>query len=261
MPQAREIPWGPVKILRGSSAGAIGDYDDDDVDGSGKYVALVYLGTIFMSGRLITVPHGHIRVADTNDLLKRSGELSKLLGIGAPKLPDREQIYLLHEYRYIQSLLAERMFQAQFRQPKKGRSVFISHSSTDKDFVRVLAVDLADAGYKIWFDEWEITAGESIPAKIAQGLSESDALILVLSEDSTASRWVEAEWQSIYWSEIETGGVMLLPVRKEKCKIPTLLKHRKYADFASDYSDGLEGLLRALGRLKRRKRSSPQTMG
>jgi hypothetical protein len=33
-------------------------------------------------------------------------------------------------------------------------TVFLSHSSVDKRFVRQLALDLLQRGYAVWFDEW-----------------------------------------------------------------------------------------------------------
>lgn len=44
--------------------------------------------------------------------------------------------------------------------------VFLSHSAQDKDAVREIANRLKSDGVRVWFDEWEIRAGDSIPAKI-----------------------------------------------------------------------------------------------
>jgi len=48
--------------------------------------------------------------------------------------------------------------------------VLLSHSSKDKTVVRVVAERLRADGLRVWFDEWEIRAGDSIPAKIEEGL-------------------------------------------------------------------------------------------
>src|SRR5262245_27117889 len=56
--------------------------------------------------------------------------------------------------------------------------VFLSHSSKDKAVVRPLAERLRKDGLKVWFDEWEIKAGDSIPAKIEEGLEQSRVLVL-----------------------------------------------------------------------------------
>jgi hypothetical protein len=44
--------------------------------------------------------------------------------------------------------------------------VFLSHSAKDKGVVRPLAERLQKDGLKVWFDEWVLKPGDSIPAKI-----------------------------------------------------------------------------------------------
>jgi hypothetical protein len=48
--------------------------------------------------------------------------------------------------------------------------VFLSHSTKDKAVVRPLAERFRADGLKVWFDEWVIKPGDSIPAKIEEGL-------------------------------------------------------------------------------------------
>ena len=43
--------------------------------------------------------------------------------------------------------------------------VFLSHSAKDKAVVRPLAERLGQDGLKVWFDEWVLQPGDSIPAK------------------------------------------------------------------------------------------------
>ena len=51
--------------------------------------------------------------------------------------------------------------------------VFLSHSAKDKAVVRPLAERLRKDGLKVWFDEWVLKPGDSIPAKIEEGLEHS----------------------------------------------------------------------------------------
>src|SRR5574340_956131 len=113
----------------------------------------------------------------------------------------------------------------------KMAKVFNSHASKDKEFVRKLSNDLAQLGHDPWLDDWEITVGECIVSKVEQGIEESDYVILVLSENAVKSGWVEREWKSKYWDEINNGKALILPVLICDCNIPTLLKTKKYADF------------------------------
>lgn len=138
------------------------------------------------------------------------------------------------------------MMSARLKKTRKGARVFISHSSVDKQFAIWLAVDLRSAGYRVWFDEWDIKVGESIPHGIGVGLDECDFVAVVLSSQAVQSRWVENEWLANFWDEMEQGRARVLPILLEDCTIPTLLKTKKYADFRSDHEKGLEDLLHAL---------------
>ena len=59
--------------------------------------------------------------------------------------------------------------------------VFLSHSAKDKAVVRPLADRLRQDGLKVWFDEWVLKPGDSIPAKIEEGLDHSRVLVLCMS--------------------------------------------------------------------------------
>jgi hypothetical protein len=54
--------------------------------------------------------------------------------------------------------------------------VFLSHSSKDKAIARDVAERLRRDGLRVWFDEWVLRAGDSIPAKIEEGLEHSRVL-------------------------------------------------------------------------------------
>jgi hypothetical protein len=47
--------------------------------------------------------------------------------------------------------------------------VFLSHSSKDKAVVGAIAERLRADNLRVWFDEWELKLGDSIPAKVEAG--------------------------------------------------------------------------------------------
>ena len=164
----------------------------------------------------------------------------------APQL----RVSALEEIALVAGLLNDRMFEAQFERSPRGARLFISHSSADKDFVRALAVDLAARGHQPWLDEWEILAGESITEHVSAGIEDADFLILVLSKAAVQSRWVEQEWQAKHWTEVNDRKVRVIPVLKDSCDVPTLLRTKKYVDMRDDnYTTGLELLLTSIGKL------------
>lgn len=126
-------------------------------------------------------------------------------------------------------------------------NIFISHSSADKPFARQLIQSLEKEGHTCWIDEKQIKVGERIVGKIQEGLKSSDYIALLLSNNSIKSKWVEEEWATQYWEQVNSGKTILLPVLIEQCEIPELLKGIKYADFTKGYDIGLAGLLLAVG--------------
>lgn len=125
-------------------------------------------------------------------------------------------------------------------------TLFISHSSKDKTFAQQLASDLRELGHEVWLDEWEIRVGDCIVTKVEEGLLAADYVVLVLSKHSVESGWVEREWKTKYWDEIQSRQTMLLPALLEDCTIPPLLQTKKYADFRDGRRAGLAELAIAI---------------
>ena len=132
---------------------------------------------------------------------------------------------------------------------------FISHSSKDKLFVRKLATDLQRRRIRPWLDEREILVGDSLHRRISDGIESADFLILVLSEASIQSGWVEREVNAGLMRELENKNVIVLPILKEQLdhtRIPTLIRERRYASFVEDYEEGLHDLTRSIKTHKER---------
>lgn len=250
----RKLEYGPVLIEDWFDETRVGCYDNDDVDDDDETCAVVYDGDLFISMDLgyYLIPHENIRSVTTDDLMRRREELHHQVGVPSVKVlkeerpPIEERYRALVELFYVENLLTDRMFEARFGESKGAKKIFISYSSKDKEFARWLAVDLANSGHKPWLDEWDIRVGESIPKKINEGIRESDFVIVIFTENSVCSNWVETEWQAKYWDEIQAGKVKVIPVLLRDCKIPVLLKMKKYADFRASYSDGFENLIHAV---------------
>ena len=124
--------------------------------------------------------------------------------------------------------------------------LFLSHSSKDKTFVFQLATDLKEAGHQVWLDDAEIHVGDSIIDKIGDGIENSDAVVLVLSKHSVASEWVAREWRTKFLEEINKRKVLVLPIIKDNCRIPALLREKRCAKFSKSYALGFAELLHAL---------------
>ncbi|MBA3314684.1 MAG: TIR domain-containing protein [Planctomycetaceae bacterium] len=96
------------------------------------------------------------------------------------------------------------------------RDVFISHASEDKDVIaRPLAEELIRLGLTVWFDEYEISIGDSLRQKIDDGLSQSAFGVVVLSHSFFAKRWTRRELDGLTAQEDATNRNRILPVWHE----------------------------------------------
>jgi hypothetical protein len=89
---------------------------------------------------------------------------------------------------------------------------FISHASADKDdLVRPLAEKLQEAGFSIWYDEFQLKVGDSLRRSIDRGLANSRFGIVVLSPDFFAKNWPQYELDGLVAREMN-GGKIILPL-------------------------------------------------
>jgi hypothetical protein len=102
-------------------------------------------------------------------------------------------------------------------------TLFLSHSSKDREAVIRLAKDLRKRGISVWLDEWEIDVGDPITEKIQAGLSHAQYVAVWLTKDSVNSGWVTKEWHTKIYQEIGSKEVLVLPLLGEKCEIPSFL--------------------------------------
>jgi hypothetical protein len=70
--------------------------------------------------------------------------------------------------------------------------VFISYSRKDPEPTKALAADLEARGYTTWWDT-SLLPGERFPDKIRQELEAAKVVIVIWSENSVKSTWVQAE--------------------------------------------------------------------
>jgi hypothetical protein len=97
--------------------------------------------------------------------------------------------------------------------PETTKDVFLCHAGDDKQqVVRPLAKKLNSAGISCWLDEAEVRWGESIVAKVNEGLTSSRFVILVLSQTFLDKAWPQREMNAALHEEAGTGQVRVLPL-------------------------------------------------
>ena len=123
--------------------------------------------------------------------------------------------------------------------------VFLSHSAKDKAVVRPLAERLREDGLKVWFDEWEIKPGDSIPAKIEEGLEHSRVLVLCMSANAFGSDWAQLEAGTFRFRDPLNKERRFIPLRLDDAPIKGSLAQFLYinwlpADREQEYAKLLE---------------------
>jgi len=109
--------------------------------------------------------------------------------------------------------------------------VFLSSSSRDKDVVREIANRLKSDGVRVWFDEWEIRAGDSIPAKIEDGLEHSRVLVLCMSAHAFGSDWAQLEAGTFRFRDPLNHDRRFIPLRLDDAPIKGSLAQFLYINW------------------------------
>lgn len=97
--------------------------------------------------------------------------------------------------------------------PIEFYSCFISYSSKDEEFLARLYADLQNAGVRCWYAAEDLKIGDKFRERIDESIRLHDKLLLVLSENSVSSQWVEKEFETAMEKEREQGKTVLFPVQ------------------------------------------------
>lgn len=129
---------------------------------------------------------------------------------------------------------------------KQEFDVFISYASEDKDFVEKLAKQIEIAGFKVWYDSFQIGWGQDLRPAIDNGLKNSRYGIVILSKSFLKKKkWTEYELNGLFSRE-ERSKQVILPIwhnidRKDLEKYsPT------FADRVALKSDSIENIIKEL---------------
>jgi hypothetical protein len=127
--------------------------------------------------------------------------------------------------------------------------IFISYSHKDKKFVDKLAMQLVRRNVNVWLDRWELAVGDSIVEKVQEAVDGASALLVVLSKASTGSEWCKKELSAGLLRELEEKRVVVMPVMLEDCQVPVFARGKMFADFRTDFDDGLKSIVEGVAKV------------
>ena len=132
------------------------------------------------------------------------------------------------------------LYRAQMMSPIQYHSCFISYASKDDLLAHRLHADLQDYGIRCWFAPEDMKIGNKIRDHIDQAIQIHDRSLLLLSEHSIESFWVEHEVEAVLEKEDRQKREILFPVRLDeaimhtsKAWAATLRRTRHIGDFTN----------------------------
>ncbi|MFI1732609.1 TIR domain-containing protein [Streptomyces acidicola] len=122
---------------------------------------------------------------------------------------------------------------------------FVSYSPADERWASWIAWTLEEAGYRTVLQAWDFVPGTNFVDFMDRGVSESAAVIAVLSRNYERSRYGRMEWQAALRADPDAPERRLLTVRVEDIPVEGLLATITYVDLVpvSDPSAARELLL------------------
>ncbi len=132
----------------------------------------------------------------------------------------------------------------------KKSQVFISYSWKDQDKATRIEAALKEdpilAGkISVWRDQNDAKPGDRIAAKILEGLSNTDYFVLLVSENSNASPWVQREISTAV-DLADKKKLTPVPVLLSNVEVPFEFRGLLYIDARSSLTNALNKLLNFL---------------
>jgi hypothetical protein len=90
--------------------------------------------------------------------------------------------------------------------------VYLAHATEDKSVVRPVAEFLMANGVEVWFDEWDIEAGQSLRQAMEDGLGWMTHFVVILTPTSIKKRWVSREID-VGITRLVGGDSRMVPLR------------------------------------------------
>lgn len=95
---------------------------------------------------------------------------------------------------------------------KRFQSCFLSYSHKDEKFATQLVARLRAEGVRVWFAAEDLNPGQKIHEEVGKAIDNFDRLVVVLSDNSMRSPWVQSEVRKARRRELRDGCRVLFPI-------------------------------------------------
>jgi len=137
-------------------------------------------------------------------------------------------------------------------------SCFISYSMKDRSFSELVHAGLQREGTRCWFAPEDLKIGDPFRQRIDESIRLHDKLVLILSEHSVNSQWVQDEVEALLERERRENRLVLFPIRIDSAVVDadkpwaaSIRRTRHIGDFSNwqkpaSYQQAFQRLLRDL---------------
>ena len=151
------------------------------------------------------------------DLLKKEEQNRKKIEKEQLEFQEKLQNDIIEQTGLLSQLIQQNYSEANYLSEnsenyKKQYDFFICHATEDKeDFVQPLAEAIENAGFRVWYDKFSLTFGDSLRKSIDEGLANSRYGIVILSSYFFKKKWTEYELNGLVAREMR-GHKVILPI-------------------------------------------------
>jgi TIR domain len=103
--------------------------------------------------------------------------------------------------------------------------IFISYTSSDRDWAFWIANELKSLGHTPHIHEWEVKAGDDIYAWMERHHDAADHVLCVVSDDYLQAPYSTLERHAALWRAASKRPGFVLLVAVKPCRLPTLADH------------------------------------
>jgi len=124
--------------------------------------------------------------------------------------------------------------------------VFLSYSHQDLKYADRISKHLKIAGHEVWQDKLNLKVGDNLIEKVSKGIKKAQAIIVIVSENSSKSKWVMHEISALALGDLSSNNRRVIPVLVDSSTVPNYLSKFLYVDLTKGLDAGIYSLINAL---------------